>query len=59
MKHKNIIVLDVFLFGNGNFAVFDNNGNQIPELQKNLFDLWRKKGYIISDEIKINGHGSI
>lgn len=38
------MIKTVLVFGNGNIAVGDENGNQIPELQQfNLLQLWAEK----------------
>jgi len=38
-------VKTVYVFKNGNVAVFNEKGEQIPELQINLFSWMKKKGY--------------
>lgn len=39
----------VMIFGNMNLCAFDEQGNQIPEIQRNLVSLWaehaEKNGY--------------
>jgi len=49
-KIKNVMISD-----NGNIAVFDNNGQQIPELQQSWFlmiiKLFKEKGYT-GEELK-------
>ena len=38
-------VTKVYVFDNGNIAVFDDKDNQIPELQINLLTWMKKQGY--------------
>ena len=58
-------VKSVLLFPNGNTAVLDDSGNQIPELQKGWMEIcleWMEKhGVNISeiDSIEINFYGQI
>ena len=50
-------IKSIFLFGNGNLAVCDEKGKQVPKLQGNIivkiFKKARKLGYKLDDEMKI------
>lgn len=50
-------IKSIILFSNGNIAVCDNNGQQVPELQDNpiihIFKQARKLNYNVSDDIEI------
>jgi len=46
LKRRNEMnVKTVYVFKNGNVAVFNEKGEQIPELQINLFSWMKKKGF--------------
>lgn len=47
-------IKEIFLFDNGNTAVFDENGKQIPKLQENIFVQIFKKAKRIKIEIDEN-----
>jgi len=47
------IIKSVYIFDNGNIAVFDDKNKQVPELQINILSWMKEKGYnVICDRIK-------
>ena len=52
-KMRKRTVSSVYIFDNGNIAVFDNKGKQIPKLQINILYWIKKQGYNV-DCNKIN-----
>jgi hypothetical protein len=48
------IIKSVYIFDNGNIAVFDDKNKQVPELQINILSWMKEKGYnVICDRINV------